>query len=524
MAAASLCGRKNTLFRKKLAHDSPKDLIIGTARPRPWLAGTRVEGYDDSPMAAIPAAMGGGSVMEELIYQSATALAGLIRARKVSSEEVVKACLHRIQTVNPKVNAVAQLTADTALAQARAADAALARGEVKGPLHGVPMTIKDSIETAGVISSAGTRGRAGHVPPRDATVVARLRAAGAVLLGTTNVPELACAYETDNLVYGRTNNPFDLSRAAGGSSGGAAAIVAAGGSPMDIGSDAGGSIRLPAHWCGVAGLKPTSGRVPKTGCFPPLGGVLETLSQVGPIARRVEDLSLMLPIISGPDWRDPSVVPMPLGDPRNVPLKGLRVAFHTDNGIAAPTPETADVVRAAAQSLAEAGLAVEEDRPEAIGQTAELGLGLFGGDGAAGFRMLLQMVGTTEVHPLMQRFLDMMGAYAMSTPAFCGLLFKRDMFCSAMLSFLQQYDVVLCPVNASPALPHGTTWDHLPTFSYTLTYNLTGWPAVVVRGGTSPEGLPIGVQVVARPWREDVALAVAQHVETALDGWQPPPL
>src|ERR671924_2067836 len=233
--------------------------------------------------------------MNEFIYASATALARAIRAKDVSAVEVVKPSLQGIAEVNPALNAVVQLCAEAAQAEARAADAALARGQIIGPLHGVPMTIKDSLDTAGVITTGGTKGRAAFVPAQDATVVARLRAAGAILLGKTNTPELTLAGETDNLVYGRTNNPYDVSRTPGGSSGGAGAILASSGSALDIGSDTGGSIRLPAHFCGIAGIKPTSGRVPRTGHITPFGGVMSPLTQIGPLARFVEDLILTLP-------------------------------------------------------------------------------------------------------------------------------------------------------------------------------------------------------------------------------------
>lgn len=270
--------------------------------------------------------------MDELIYRSARSIAKAIRDKEVSSAEVVEAFLKRIEEVNPKLNAVVQLAADRARAEAREADEALSRGESKGPLHGVPITLKDSLDTEGVISTGGTKGRASFVPEQDATVTARLRGAGAILLGKTNTPELTLAGETANLIYGRTNNPYDLSRMPGGSSGGAGAIIASGGSPLDMGSDTGGSVRLPAHFCGIAGIKPTSGRVPRTGHIVPFGmGALDSLTQIGPMARYVEDLALALPIISGPDWRDPAIVPMPLGDPGAIDLKSLRVAVHTCN-------------------------------------------------------------------------------------------------------------------------------------------------------------------------------------------------
>ena len=249
---------------------------------------------------------------KDLPFASAMEVAAAIRSGSLSSVEAVEACLRRIAVVNPAINAVVRL-ADGAIEAARAADAARRRGDVLGPLHGVPFTIKDSLDTAGVTTTAGTVGWAGRVPDRDATVVARLKAAGGILLGKTNTPEFTWANEADNLVYGRTSNPYDLERSCGGSSGGSAAIVAAGGSPFDIGSDTGDSIRQPSHVCGVAGLKPTSGRVPRTGHHPSYRGLLESFTQLGPIARRVEDLCLILPIIAGPDGEDPHIAPVGLG-------------------------------------------------------------------------------------------------------------------------------------------------------------------------------------------------------------------
>jgi amidase len=461
--------------------------------------------------------------MDELMYASATAIAQAIRDQRVSATEVVEAHLQRIEAVNPVLNAVVQVAGARARLEALAADQALARGELRGPLHGVPMTIKDSLDTAGVISTGGTKGRATLVPAQDATVVARLRAAGAILLGKTNTPELTLAGETDNLVYGRTNNPYDLARTPGGSSGGAGAIIATGGSPLDIGSDTAGSIRLPAHFCGIAGIKPTSGRVPRTGHIVPFGmGAVDALTQLGPMARYVEDLSLILPIIAGVDWRDPAIVPMPLGDPKTVSLAGLRVAIYTDNGIMAPTPETAAAVRTAATALAAVGVHVQEDRPAMLERSAELANNLSGGDGRAWVRRLLRHAGTVELHPILRQRFD--ETKAVEVGEFTAVLEEVDRFRSGMLGFMEQYDVILCPTCAYPAPPHGLLMTDAKSTSYTRPYNLTGWPGAVVRGGTSPEGLPIGVQVVARPWREDVALAVAQHLETALGGWQRPTL
>lgn len=468
--------------------------------------------------------MGEGALESERTMHSATSIARAIRARSCSSEEIIRAHIEQIARVNPQLNAIVQLTADAAISEARAADAALARGASRGPLHGVPMTIKDSLDTAGAISSGGTLGRRAFIPPQDATVVARLRAAGAILLGKSNTPELTLAFETDNLVYGRTSNPYDLARTSGGSSGGAAAIVAAGGAPFDIGSDTGGSIRLPAHFCGIAGIRPTSGRVPRTGHILPPTGALDALTQLGPLARTVEDLALILPIISGADWADAAVVPMPIGDPGRIQLAGLRVAVHLDNGIAAPTADTMRVVASAAQALADLGAHITEDRPAVIGQTSEIWRGLFQSDAGTTTRALLEQYGTTQPHPWLQPAPASHDAPPPLAAEMVAWHTRWSAFRNAMLGFMESYDLILCPVCAFPAIPHGTSDDpaYVEGFSYTKTYNLTGWPSATVRCGTSAEGLPIGVQIVARPWREDVALAASQALERALGGWAPP--
>jgi len=460
----------------------------------------------------------------ELIFASATEQAKAIREKRISSEELTRACLERIAEVNPKLNAVVQLPAATAVAEAREADQALARGEFKGPLHGVPFTLKDAIETEGVISTGGTLGRASYVPEEDATVVKRLRAAGGILLGKTNCPEFGWAWESDNLIYGRTNNPWDLSLSPGGSSGGESAIIAAGGSPFGLGSDAGGSVRFPAHCTGIAAIKPTSGRVPRTGHFPGPGGMLDALWQIGPLARYIEDLNTLLPIIAGVDWRDTAIVPMPLGDAAKVDLKALRVAFHADNGIETPTRESIETVENAARALEASVAAVEGIRPPGIEQTYEIYLGLFTADGGAGLEELLEMAGTKKAHPLLQRALELQRFHATSMAAFGSLMGQWDAFRRSLLSFIERFDVIVCPVCSFPGMVHGSTYDRLPAFSYTMTYNLTGWPAAVVRGGSSREGLPIGVQIVARPWREDVALAVAAVIEKMMGGFERPPL
>ena len=456
-----------------------------------------------------------GPLAGPIHYAPVRSLAAAIRGGRVTAVEAVDACLARIEAVNPALNAVVQLRDDEARADARRADEAVASGASVGPLHGVPMTIKDSLDTAGMITTGGSTGRASFVPERDATVVRRVKEAGAILLGKTNTPELTLSYETDNLVYGRTNNPWDVTRTPGGSSGGAAAIVACGGAAFDIGSDYGGSIRLPAHFNGIAGIKPTHGRVPRTGHIFPFGGTHDAFQQIGPFGRYVDDLVLLLPILAGPDNIDPAIVPMPLGAPGDVELSTLRVGFHVDNGISTPTAETQAVVREAAAALADVGARVDESRPEGIEESFNIGFGVFGADGRAAVRRLLRGAGTTEASIATE------GAGVPADELDALLTAWYDMR-SRMHGYLEDHDVILCPVNAGPAVRHGGT--NLPDYSYTMTYNATGWPGVVVRGGTSPEGLPIGVQVVAAPAREDVALAVAAHLEEALGGFQPPPM
>jgi amidase len=443
-----------------------------------------------------------------------------LRARRVTSEELVEACLARTLRVNPALNAVVATCAERARREAQERDAECARGESRGPLHGVPMTLKDSHETEGLVSTGGTVGLRRHVPAADSTCAARLRAAGAVLLGKTNTPELTMSFETDNLLFGRTRNPYALDRSSGGSSGGAAAIVAAGGVPFDIGSDTGGSVRLPAHWCGIAGLRPTSGRVPRTGHLWPPGGTADALTTLGPMARRVEDLALLLPLIAGPDGRDPAIAPAPLGDDWKVDVRALRVAVVADNGIVAPTRETRDAVRAAADALESCGARVAAARPEPLLRSFDVFRAVMASDGGGFLASTLQRFGTVEPSPAVG------GMLALQREIPGGLDVYRafelwDRFRAEMLAFLADYDALLCPANARPAERHGAVMNDLAAFTYTMAFNLTGWPGAVVRAGASPEGLPIGVQVVAAPWREDVALALARRVEAHTGGWVP---
>jgi amidase len=452
--------------------------------------------------------------MKDVLTCSGLTQGRLIRDGEISSQELVEGHLDRIAEVNPALNAVVEVLAGSARKEANAADQRRRSGASLGPFDGVPFSIKDSIEVEGTVCTAGTMGYQ-NAPrsTRDATLVRRLRAAGAIPLARTNLPDLLFAFESDNLFRGRTNNPYDLSKTSGGSSGGEAALIAACGSPFGLGSDAAGSVRLPAHFCGIASIKPTSGRLPRTGHVPPAGGWIETLWQIGPMARHVEDLDALMPILIGPDGFDHTVVPAPYDSAK----QPKRVAFFCDNGIASPTAETVATVRAAARALADAGITVEECRPPGLQQSYDLEMMLIGADGGDGLREFLKAIGSTRTHPLLEGWLAKLEPYRTSLAGFAEYWSQLDRFRRAMCEFLSGYDAILSPVCANPALPHGMSIEeaHFRGFSYTMTYNLTGWPAAVVRSGTSASGLPIGVQVAAHPCREDVALRVAGILEEA---------
>lgn len=475
----------------------------------------------------VPSGSARRGLTDPIYYSSATAIARAIRAREITSEEVTSAFLERIVHVNPRIHAVVQLQAEKALDLAKEADRKLSRGEYLGPLHGVAMTVKDSLDTAGIISTAGTTGRAHFVPQDDAAVVARLKASGAIVLGKSNTPELTLHGHTENLVYPRTNNPYDIDRSPMGSSGGAAAIVAAGGSAFDVGSDTGGSIRIPAHACGVCGLKPTAGRVSRSGHILNWETFEQSLTTLGPLTRRVEDLVTILSIIAGSDGVDPFAQDIPIGNPDDTRIDALRFAFYTDNGVEPPLPAIAETVESVARKIASTGASVEESRPDATDQILDLFWGIIGGDGGYGVNRILAESGTTEVAPYMawsQRNAEQYETASMSNKAFAETFMHWHRFRSDMTRFFVDYDIILCPVAAIPAPTHEVDIDALEAkmLSYTAVYNVTGWPVAVLRVGTSDDGLPIGIQIVGKPWQEAKVLAIAKFIEGEFTGFVPP--
>ncbi len=453
-------------------------------------------------------------------HAGAVYLADLIRKRKVSSAEVVQAHLQHIATVNGPLNAAVEVLGVSAVRDAEAADAHLQKGKPCGPLHGVPFSIKDSIEVASTRCSAGTLGfKNSPVSQNDATLVARLRAAGGIPIAKTNLPDLLFSFESDNYLFGRTNNPYDLARTAGGSSGGEAALIAAGASPLGLGSDCAGSVRLPAGFCGIAGIKPTSGRLPRTGHVPPFGGWIEKLWQIGPMARSVADLVLAMRVLSGDDAYDWTAPPVPLLEP----ARPLRIAFFTDNGVAPCDSAIRDSVTKCAELLASAGCHIAEARPPCIEECYGLELALLGADGGEGIDAYLREIGSDRVHPLTAAFIDRTRPFRCSSVhQFAALWARWDAYRTALYRFFQQYDAVLCPLYTKTALPHGESAldGHFEGFSYTMAWNVAGYPAATVRC-SADGGLPVNVQVAARPWQEMTALSVCQTVEDAFGGWPP---
>jgi amidase len=465
--------------------------------------------------------------MTDFCHVPAHELVRLMSTGAASCREVTEAHLARIEAVNPMLNALVEPTdPEHCLRLAEHADECAARGEPLGKAHGLPVVVKDVLRVAGLACSGGS-GALRAVADHDATAVARLRAEGAIILGLTNVPELGRGGETNNNLYGRTNNPYDLSRTPGGSSGGSAALVAAGGAALSVGTDEGGSIRQPCHNTGIAGLKPSHGRIPRTGnVFGNAPGIFGPFSHYGPLARSVPDLFLGLSIMSGPDMRDPYAVPAPLGNPGDVDLAALRVATYLDDGISPPTEEVAAVVSAAADALGEVTAVVAHATPGCLGSTMELlwKSVFLGGDRNRGFEEDLQEMAVSDPSEELAEFLTQARKVEFSLTDARRHLTELDAYRVEMLDFMADYDVILCPAMPTPAKPHHHGLVEINDFSHLMVHNVTRWPAAVVRCGTSDDGLPIGVQIVARPWQDATALAVAGHLEKVFGGWQPPTL
>ncbi|MCS7078590.1 MAG: amidase [Chloracidobacterium sp.] len=499
---------------------------------------------------------------------SATSLVQRITAGELSAQEVVEAHIERIEAVNPQLRAVVVTCFDEARRAAAEADTRRAAGEPLGPLHGLPITVKASFDVAGLPTSLGLIQQAAARAAADAPTVARLRRAGAIVLGKTNLPQLAMANECENPLYGRTVHPRNALRAPGGSSGGEAAIIAAFGSPLGLGSDIGGSLRLPAHACGIASLKPTAGRLTMQGHAEVFPGMEAIQAQPGPMARQVEDLALAMRVLTTPDQHPGDLTPpVPWRDPdETASLAGLRVAYYLDNGLFRPSPAIRRAVREAADALERRGAEVVPWQPPDVAEAFGLFVGILFADNLRHIRALLYAEPIwTPLWPFLvtaqlpnwlrswlARLADLTGqratarllraARSRSAEGYWRLVEARTRYRERFLEALdgQRCDVILCPADGLPALTHGASAYTVEAISYTALYNLLGTPAGVVPWTTvgpneesdrpntldlsqrtardverGSAGLPVGVQVVARHWREDLVLRVMRALEQA---------
>ncbi len=465
--------------------------------------------------------------MTDLCMKSLTRLAELIRNGEVSPVEVLQACLDRIDQLNPKLNALVTIASD-AMEKAKQAEAAVMRGDSLGVLHGVPVTIKDTIETAGLRTTSGSEVRAQFVPQQDASSVARLKAAGAIILGKTNPAEMAMDYTADNPVFGRTNNPYALSLTPGGSSGGEGAAIASCMSPGGIGSDLAGSIRIPSHFCGITGLKPTVGRVPGHGQFPPSSGPYSLGAVIGPMARRVNDLSLLFNVLAGSEMSAPENISANVRSG----MYGRRVAWYSDDGVSPVTEETERAVESAVRALADAGFMTEQTRPPGIERGHDLWLKLFSRASVVQLRNVYAGHEDRGGNFVRWRLATADDRPVPTLDEYIGFWLERDRLRETLLKWMNDVPLIVAPVGGTPAYPHDTlkvtigerTVSTFRAFSYSQTFNVFDLPVAVVPAGRSTEGLPIGVQIIGRPFGERTVLAAGAIVEEALGGWQLPPL
>jgi len=459
--------------------------------------------------------------MDEITSKSAVGLAQLMRNRTLSPVDVMSAYLQHIEELNPKLNAIVTFAEDL-IDKAKEAEIKLARGGPVGALHGLPITIKDTIDTAGLKTTSGSIMREHFVPEVDAPSVARLKAAGAIIIGKTNAAEMAMDYTAENPVFGRTLNPYELSCSPGGSSGGEAVAITTCMSPAGLGSDLAGSIRIPCHFCGIVGLKPTTGRVPSAGQFPASIGPYSLGAAIGPMARTVEDLLLLFNVLAG--------LPGSSLDHCRQEISGWRCAWYTDDGVAPVTAETRTAVEAAARALSKAGLIVEEILPPCVNRGHELWLKLFSRASVVLLRELYTGNEDKAGEFVRWRLATADNGLLPTLDEYISNWMERDRLRAKLVEWMENWPLVIAPVGSVPALEHdvvkvtvmGRTMSAFRAFSYSQTFNVFDLPSVCVPVTRSAAGLPIGVQIVGRPFAEESTLAAAAIVEEALAGWRAP--
>jgi Asp-tRNA(Asn)/Glu-tRNA(Gln) amidotransferase A subunit family amidase len=466
--------------------------------------------------------------VNNVVLASATRQLELLRSGELRIAELAEAHIRQIERLNPSLNAFADFDAERVRAQALRLDQ---QKTPRGALHGLPVTVKSSIATAGYKCEIGSLLHEGDVPSEDAEVVARLRAAGALILGTTNCPEFLMAWETANLLHGRTRNPWDLERSPGGSSGGESAAIAAGLSAAGLGSDSGGSVRVPAHFTGICSLKPTPGRIPGRGHLPPCVGPFSILGAIGPLARTMADVALMFRALSGQDPNDPVSPPIELREPSLDELRTNTIGFFEDDGLVPVTPETSAAVNAAATALRDAGFRVEPFRPRTLEPLRKLWWTFFVQCGAMFYAPEIR----GKEHRLSPIFNEFLGFSEAVPPLTAVELLdawaELDVLRAKTLEAMSKYPVLVCPVASIPAFRHGErswviegrTVEYLDAVRHTQWFNALAAPAAVVPVGFSAEGLPIGVQIAARPFQDETALGIAAIVDEAF-GYRPPPM
>jgi len=469
--------------------------------------------------------------MAQPIYSTIAETLAKFRRKEISPLELIAAHLDRIQQIQPQLNPFVHIDAESARARARDSESRIARGDKPRPLEGIPLTVKSCLDVAGWPCPAGSLLRKDYIPVTNATLVSRLEDAGAILLGNTNTPEFLMAYETDNRVSGKTSNPWNPAYSAGGSSGGEAAAIASGCSMGGVGSDGGGSIRTPAHFCGICGLKPTPGRIPSTGHYPPGGGAFAWIGVVGPLARTVADLRPLFAVMSGPDPGDALSAPVPIREIAASDLRGLRIGVLENPELGRPTPETLSALRRAAQLLCDLNHRVEPLKLEKLDQALDLWWFFFGPVIADLFRQSTSGK-ESQLSPMFLSYLEATQAEPKVTlESFQKACVDRDLVRASLLRQLREVPILLSAVSTAPAFKHGAgnyrsgdPHNYRDTMRFSQWLNLAGFPGLSLPMGQSTEGLPINIQLIGRPHEEDLLLAVAEQLEEARGPWQPPPL
>jgi Asp-tRNA(Asn)/Glu-tRNA(Gln) amidotransferase A subunit family amidase len=467
--------------------------------------------------------------MPDACYLSIAETLEKFRRHELSPVELIETHLARIQQIQPILNPFVHIDAESARARAREAESHFSRGAVPRPLEGIPLTVKSCLDVAGWPCPAGSLTRKDYIPHANATLVSRLEEAGAILLGNTNTPEFLMAYETDNLLSGKTSNPWNPSYSAGGSSGGEGAAIASGCSMGGVGSDGGGSIRTPAHACGICGLKPTPGRIPSTGQFPPTEGSFPWLGVAGPMARTVTDVQTLFSIIAGPDPGDSFSAPVPIRAVAARELRNLRIGILENPELGRATPEILSTLRKTAQLLCHRNFRVEPLKLDNLQMALDLWWFFFGPVVAELFSGATHGQ-ESQLSPIFRAYLQAAQAEpAVTLDSFQKGCTERDRVRTTILRQLRDVPILLSAVCTEPAFPHGAG-NYLPgqphsyrdTMRFCQWLNLVGFPGLSLPMGRSSDGLPIGIQLIARPYEEELLLAVAAQLEQARGSWQSP--